>query len=212
MKMDVGQVIVQSIHKGSKTKGPLPFPCLITHFCEEAGIEWNREGGNVITPTKEIGIKTYNELARRRGVRTIGANILDDDDMALNDEDLLEDDPDDEDFNAQNPDGDNNAGASDQDPSMVEMMRRMSVQLENNQQYLQTMNEQMTTYHNAYMGQFTDINQRLDTFQQGLVSHGINIPFVYRRETRRRVSTPPPPQDPDSSLPPHDPDMPYQGP
>ena len=87
----------------------------------------------MITPTNDIGKKTYNELARRRGVRTIGANILDDDDMALNDEDLLEDDPDDEDFNAQNPDGDNNAGASDQDPSMYEMMRRMSIQLENNQ-------------------------------------------------------------------------------
>jgi len=67
MQMDIGQIIVQSIHKGAKTKGPLPFPCLITHFCEEAGIEWNTEGGNLITPTSDIGKKTYNELARRRG-------------------------------------------------------------------------------------------------------------------------------------------------
>ncbi|KAK0574432.1 hypothetical protein LWI29_023633 [Acer saccharum] len=123
LQMDIGQIIVQHIHKGAKSKGPLLFPCLITHFCEEAGIEWDRAGDNMITPTSDIKKKTYNELARRRGVRPIGANVLDDDDLGLNEDDLLGlnelDDPDDADFDAQNPRGGPDAGIGTQEPSMA---------------------------------------------------------------------------------------------
>ena len=38
--MDVGQIIMKGMFEaGKSTTGPLPFPCLITHFCKEAGID-----------------------------------------------------------------------------------------------------------------------------------------------------------------------------
>ena len=208
LEMDIGQIIVQHIHKGAKTKGPLPFPCLITHFCEEAGIEWNREGDNLITPTFDIGKKTYNELVRRRGVRPIGGNVLDDDDMAFNDEDLLEDDPDDEDYDGENVGGGPDTSTGNQNPTMAQMMQSMSLQLEANNQYLQAMSQQMNSNHQNYMGEFLNINQRLDDLQSGLVNHGVNIPIVYRRRSPRGQQQAPPNQD----MPPQDPNFPYQGP
>ena len=209
LEMDIGQIIVQHIHKGAKTKGPLPFPCLITHFCEEAGIEWHREGANVITPTSNIGKKTYNELARRRRVRPIGGHI-DDDDMAFNDEDLLEDDPDDEDYDGENVEGEQDTRTGNQNPTMSEMMKRMSEQMETNNQYLKAMSQQMTSNHQAYMTEFSNVNRRLDDFQLGLVNHGVNIPFTYRRENRR------PPRGPqhaaaDSNMPASDPANQFHG-
>ena len=54
-------------------------------------------------------------------------------------------------------------------------------------QYITKMNsnQQMNSNHQAYMGEFSNINQRLDDFRTGLVNHGVNIPFVFRRENRR---------------------------
>ena len=218
LQMDIGQIIVQGIHKGSKTKGPLPFPCLITHFCEEAGIEWNTDGGNMINPTSDIGKKTYNELARRRRVRPIGANVLDDDDMGLHEEDLLDEDSDDIDYNDPNLRGDPNAGGGNQNTTFDDMMKTMTVQMEANTKFLQAMNQQMNSNHQAYMAEFTNVNQRLDAFQRGLVNHGVDIPFVYRREARRPSRGPggssqeargPGTSSQDA---PPDPNLPYQGP
>ena len=190
LQMDIGQIIMQSIHKGAKTKGPLPFPCLITHFCEEAGIEWNREEGNMITPTGDIGRKTYNELARRRGVRPIGGNVLDDDDMGFSNEDLLEDDTDDEEYDGENVGGEPGTSIGNQIPTMAQMMQSISAQLETNNNSLQSMRQDMNSNHQAYMGEFANINRRLDDFQRGLVNHGVDIPFVYRRFNRLKLNIP----------------------
>ncbi|KAK1575087.1 hypothetical protein Q3G72_002470 [Acer saccharum] len=176
LQMDIGQIIVQSIHKGKKT---------------------------------------YNELARRRRVRPIGANVLDDVDMGLHEEDLLEEDPVDIDYNDQNLEGDPNAGAGNQNPTMYQMMERMTSQLETNTKYLQALNQQMNSNHQAYMGEFRNINERLDGFQRGLVNHGVNIPFTYRREARRvarGLGNSSHHATADPNIPPQDPNLPDQGP
>ncbi|TXG59751.1 hypothetical protein EZV62_014324 [Acer yangbiense] len=121
----------------------------------------------------------------------LGAHELDDDDLGLNEEDFLGlnelDDPDDAGFGAQNQRGGPAAGAGTglQEPSVAQMMQRMNEQLELNTQCLRTMNQQMTSNHNTYMSEYAGINERLDAFQRGLVSRGVEIPFMYRREGRR---------------------------
>ena len=158
----------------------------------------------MITPTSNIGKKTYNELARRRRVRPIGGHVIDDDDMAFNDENLLEDDPDDEDYDGENVEGEQDTRTGNQNPTMSEMMKRMSEQMETNNQYLQAISQQMTSNHQAYMAEFSNVNKRLDDFQMGLVNYGVNIPFTYRRENRR------PPRGPQHAA--TDPNMPASDP
>ncbi|KAK3229727.1 hypothetical protein Dsin_001608 [Dipteronia sinensis] len=67
--MDVGQIIMKGIFEAKKSNvGPLPFPCLITHFCEEAGIDVQRGGWTMIPPTGNLGRRVYNDLARHKGL------------------------------------------------------------------------------------------------------------------------------------------------
>ena len=131
--------------------------------------------------------------------------MQDDDDMGLHEEDLLSDDPDDVDYNEEDLGGDPNVDGGNENPTMYQMMERMTVQMEANTQYLQSMNQQIISNHQTYMGEFTHINERLDGFQWGLVNQGVQIPFMYRREARRAARGPP-------DMPPQDPNVPYQGP
>ena len=48
--------------------------------------------------------------------------MLDDDDMGFNKDDLIKDDPDDEDYNDQNLGGDPDVGTGNQHPTMARMM------------------------------------------------------------------------------------------
>ncbi|KAK3222043.1 hypothetical protein Dsin_009068 [Dipteronia sinensis] len=113
LRMDIGQIIMKGICRGGhSTKGPLPFPCLITHFCEEAGINVRGGGWTMFAPTSDIGKKVYNELAQRRGLRSISGPMLEED-IVLFDGEFPDDDPDDHDYNEQNLDEDPDAEPPD---------------------------------------------------------------------------------------------------
>ncbi|KAI9194704.1 hypothetical protein LWI28_008454 [Acer negundo] len=59
--MDVRQIIMKGMFEaGKSTIGPLFFPYLITHFCEEVGIDVQRGGWT--------SKKGYNGIARSRGL------------------------------------------------------------------------------------------------------------------------------------------------
>ena len=64
---DVGTVALRRIAEAGRTNVPnMSFPCLITHFCEQAGVQFRvedkwRTGGLV-------GTKAYNEAAIPRGI------------------------------------------------------------------------------------------------------------------------------------------------
>ncbi|KAK2658748.1 hypothetical protein Ddye_005281 [Dipteronia dyeriana] len=89
--MDIGQIIMKHIFRGGHlSKGPLPFPCHITHFCEQARINVHGGGWTMFPLMTDIGKRVYNDLAEY-----IGGRLLTD----LSDEDKLENNPDDLDYN-----------------------------------------------------------------------------------------------------------------
>ncbi|KAK2650667.1 hypothetical protein Ddye_018156 [Dipteronia dyeriana] len=89
--IDIGQIIMKQIFTGGhSSKGPLPFPCLITHFCVVTGINVHEGGWTMFPPMTDMGKWVYNDLAKHRGAR-----LLED----QGDEDDLEDDPNDSDYN-----------------------------------------------------------------------------------------------------------------
>ncbi|KAK2656714.1 hypothetical protein Ddye_009766 [Dipteronia dyeriana] len=90
---DFGQIIMNHIFRvGHSSKGPLPFPCLITHFCEIAGIDMNGGAWTMFPPMVDMGRRVYNDLAKRRELKILGD---------VSDEEDDENDKDDPDFEEQ---------------------------------------------------------------------------------------------------------------
>ncbi|KAK2641480.1 hypothetical protein Ddye_023243 [Dipteronia dyeriana] len=170
---------------GHSTKGHLPFPYLITHFCEVTGINFHGGGWTMFPPMTDMGKQVYNDLAKHRG-----AKLLRD----QGDECALEDDPNDSDYNAE---VDTDVVEDDTGPMIDRMLRA-----------IQDMSLMIKVNHRTYMDQFTYIHDRMDDFQKGLGDAGIIIPVMGLRPTEHSANgsrgsfeqAPPaptmPPQDP----------------
>lgn len=167
--MDVGQIIMKRmIEAGKSTVGPLPFPCLITHFCEEAGIDVHRGGWTMISPTGNLGKRGYNDIARRRGLPPLviprGVNEDDMDDLSE------EDDSEDVDYNEQNLGDDRHAEGRDHGPALNQIL-----------QTVQDLRVQMDANQVANMTEFANLNHRMDAFQKALVDSGLHIRYGRRK-------------------------------
>lgn len=167
--MDVGQIIMKGIFEaGKSTVGPLPFPCLITHFCEEAGIDVQFGGWTMIPPTGNLGKRGYNGIARLRGLPPLviprGVNEDDMDDFSE------EEDPEDVDYNELNLGDDSDAEGADKGPMSAQIL-----------QTLKDLHLQMDANQQANMTEFTNLKDRMDAIQRVLVDAGLHVPRVRDR-------------------------------
>ncbi|KAK3229781.1 hypothetical protein Dsin_001662 [Dipteronia sinensis] len=132
LRMDIGQIIMKGICRGGhSTKGPLPFPCLITHFCERSGLI---------------------------GLRPIMGPMLDED-IVLFDGEFPDDDPDDHDYNEQNLDEDPDAEHADQMSGMSEFLsalQEMRLQIDTNHQAYMGEFAYMTARMDSFQRGLTD--------------------------------------------------------
>ena len=171
--MDVGQIIMKRMFEaGKSTVGPLPFPCLVTHFCEEAGIDVHGGGWTMISPTGNLGKRGYNDIARRRGLPPLVIP------RGVNEDDIDDFSKEDEDYNEQNLGDDPDTEGRDQGSALnqiLQTLKGLRVQMDANQQ--------------ANVTEFAILNHRMDAFQKALVDFGCHIPYV-RGQTSGLENTP----------------------